>query len=150
STDHRHASSYLEQLLQSRSTDDWMNQLAPKLADPAPRVSGGLHFSLETVERHWQLLPAAVASRDILLDAQPQGCLESYRHHIENFIGTVKVPIGLAGPLRVNGLFAQGDYYIPLATTEAALVASYSRGAQVISEAGGCTAVLLSEGISRA
>src|SRR5438105_8257598 len=76
--------------------------------------------------------------------------MEHYRHNIENFIGTVKVPIGLAGPLRVNGLFAQGDYYVPLATTEAALVASYSRGAQLISEAGGCTAVLLNEGVSRA
>ncbi len=150
STDHRHASTYLERLLQSRSQDDWIGQLAPKFTDPAARVSGGLHFSLETVERHWQLLPAATEARDVLLDAQTQSCLERYRHNIENLIGTVKVPVGLAGPLRVNGLFAQGDYYIPLATTEAALVASYSRGAQVISEAGGCSAVLLSEGVSRA
>ncbi|MBI4641983.1 MAG: hydroxymethylglutaryl-CoA reductase, partial [Candidatus Tectomicrobia bacterium] len=69
---------------------------------------------------------------------------------IENFIGTAKVPVGLAGPLRVNGLFAQGDYYIPLATTEAALVASYNRGSQLISEAGGCTTIVLNEGVSRA
>ena len=62
----------------------------------------------------------------------------------------MKVPVGLAGPLRVNGLFASGDYYVPLATTEAALVASYTRGAQLITEAGGCTAVLLNEGVSRA
>src|SRR5439155_11997623 len=75
---------------------------------------------------------------------------ERYKRNIENFIGTVKVPIGVAGPLRVNGLFAQGDYYVPLATTEAALVASYSRGCQLISEAGGCTSVLLNEGVSRA
>ena len=58
----------------------------------------------------------------------------------------MKVPVGVAGPLRVNGLFAQGDYYVPLATTEAALVASYSRGSQVISACGGCTAMLLNEG----
>jgi hydroxymethylglutaryl-CoA reductase (NADPH) len=50
----------------------------------------------------------------------------------------------------VNGLFAQGDYYVPLATTEAALVASYNRGAQLISDAGGCTVALLTEGVSRA
>ena len=61
----------------------------------------------------------------------------------------MKVPVGLAGPLRVNGLFAQGDYYIPLATTEAALVASYDRGSRLITEAGGCTAMILNEGISR-
>jgi len=50
----------------------------------------------------------------------------------------------------VNGLFAQGDYYVPLATSEAALVASYSRGAQLISEAGGATAVVMNEGVGRA
>ena len=51
---------------------------------------------------------------------------------------TVKLPVGLAGPLRINGLCAHGDFYLPLATTEAALVASYSRGCQTITEAGGC------------
>src|SRR2546426_1002016 len=55
-----------------------------------------------------------------------------------------------SGQLRVNGLHAQGDFYVPLATTEAALVASYNRGATVISEAGGCTAIVLAEGVSRA
>ncbi|HEX8878602.1 MAG TPA: hydroxymethylglutaryl-CoA reductase, partial [Candidatus Acidoferrum sp.] len=61
----------------------------------------------------------------------------------------VKIPVGIAGPLRVRGMFASGDYYVPLATTEAALVASYSRGAQVITEAGGCVSVMLNEGVSR-
>jgi hydroxymethylglutaryl-CoA reductase (NADPH) len=46
-------------------------------------------------------------------------------------------------------MFATGDFYVPLATTEAALVASYSRGAQVITEAGGCLSILLQEGIRR-
>ena len=50
----------------------------------------------------------------------------------------------------MNGLFAHGDYYLPPAATEAALVASTNRGAQLISEAGGCTAMLLAEGMSRA
>jgi len=84
------------------------------------------------------------------MDAQTGDYISSFQGNIENFIGTVKVPVGLAGPLRVNGLFAQGDYYIPLATTEAALVASYNRGAQLISEAGGCSAMLLDEGVGRA
>jgi hydroxymethylglutaryl-CoA reductase (NADPH) len=75
---------------------------------------------------------------------------ECYEHNIENFIGTVKLPVGLAGPLRVNGIAAQGDYYVPLATTEAALVASYHRGASVITLAGGCSTLILSEGVSRA
>ena len=73
-----------------------------------------------------------------------------YRRAVENFIGTVEIPVGLAGPLRVVGTFAKGDYFVPLATTEAALVASYSRGAKVITEAGGCSVALLAEAIDRA
>ncbi len=59
------------------------------------------------------------------------------RGNIENFIGCAQVPIGLAGPLRVNGEHAQGDFYVPLATTEGTLVASYNRGIKLVSEAGG-------------
>ena len=75
--------------------------------------------------------------------------LAHYEKNIENCIGTVQVPVGLAGPLRVRGMFAAGDFYVPLATTEAALVASYSRGAQMITEAGGCVSILLQEGVRR-
>jgi hydroxymethylglutaryl-CoA reductase (NADPH) len=80
---------------------------------------------------------------------QPKPSLRRIQKHIENCIGAVKIPVGIAGPLRVRGIFASGDYYVPLATTEAALVASYSRGAQVITEAGGCVSVMLNEGVSR-
>ena len=73
-----------------------------------------------------------------------------HRYVVENFVGTVEVPVGLAGPLQVSGEFASGEYRIPLATTEAALVASYSRGAKAITEAGGCNAVLLAAAINRA
>jgi acyl-CoA synthetase (AMP-forming)/AMP-acid ligase II len=73
-----------------------------------------------------------------------------YRRNIENFIGTVKIPVGAAGPLRLKGTFAQGDYYIPLATTEAALVASYNRGTRVVTAAGGCTAMMVAAGVNRA
>lgn len=58
--------------------------------------------------------------------------------NIENFIGVAQVPLGLAGPIRINGECAQGDFIVPLATSEGTLVASYSRGMKAISEAGGC------------
>jgi hydroxymethylglutaryl-CoA reductase (NADPH) len=111
-------------------------------------VSGGSAVSEEVVSRRWELIPAT--GREELLDPPTIAKMGAYKRNIENFIGTVKVPVGIAGPLRVNGLFAHGDYYVPLATTEAALVASYSRGSHLITEAGGCTAVLLNEGVSRA
>lgn len=75
--------------------------------------------------------------------------LDKFKGNIENFIGMAQIPIGLAGPVLLNGLYAQGDFYIPLATTEGALVASYSRGMKACRESGGITAVCLSEGVQR-
>jgi hydroxymethylglutaryl-CoA reductase (NADPH) len=60
------------------------------------------------------------------------------------------VPIGLAGPLRINGEHAQGDFYVPLATTEGTLVASYSRGMRVLSESGGVTVTVVKHAMQRA
>jgi len=70
--------------------------------------------------------------------------------NIENFIGVAQVPIGLAGPLRINGEHARGDFYVPLATTEGTLVASYSRGMRVLSECGGVTATVVKRSMQRA
>lgn len=70
--------------------------------------------------------------------------------NIENFLGVAQVPIGLAGPLRVNGEHARGDFYIPLATTEGTLVASYNRGMRLLTEAGGVTATIVDDRMQRA
>jgi hydroxymethylglutaryl-CoA reductase (NADPH) len=65
---------------------------------------------------------------------------EQMRGNIENPIGSVQMPLGVAGPLLVNGEHAQGTFYVPLATTEGALVRSYERGMVVLTRAGGVTA----------
>lgn len=70
--------------------------------------------------------------------------------NLENPIGAAQVPLGLAGPLRVNGEHAQGDFYVPLATTEGTLVASYSRGMRILSEAGGVKTTLVERFMQRA
>jgi hydroxymethylglutaryl-CoA reductase (NADPH) len=70
--------------------------------------------------------------------------------NIENLIGMAQIPIGLAGPLRVNGVHAHGDFYVPLATTEATLVASYHRGARLVSHAGGASVLCTTEQVQRA
>ena len=68
---------------------------------------------------------------------------EGLRGNIENFIGAVQIPIGVTGPLRVKGDYANGWFLAPFATTEGALVASVSRGAQACSMSGGvCTHVI--------
>src|SRR5215207_2606504 len=51
--------------------------------------------------------------------------------NVENFTGVVQIPLGLAGPITIHGEHAQGDFVIPLATTEGTLVASYNRGIKV-------------------
>lgn len=150
SADHRQASNHLEKLLRDREREDLLRQLAPKDGPAPPAVPGGSSITPEAMERRWELLPHAQSAREEILDARTADQAECYKRNIENFVGTVKVPVGLVGPLRVNGLFAQGDYYVPLCTTEAALVASYHRGSQLLTEAGGCTAALLSEGVCRA
>ena len=70
--------------------------------------------------------------------------------NIENFIGVAQVPVGLAGPLRINGQHASGDFYIPMATTEGTLVASYNRGMRLLSEAGGVQATVVDDRMQRA
>jgi hydroxymethylglutaryl-CoA reductase (NADPH) len=70
--------------------------------------------------------------------------------NIEHFLGVAQVPIGLAGPLRMQGEHAQGDFYVPMATTEGTLVASYNRGMRVIAESGGVTATVVKRSMQRA
>jgi hydroxymethylglutaryl-CoA reductase (NADPH) len=115
-----------------------------------PRVRCGTHTTLGDIARRWQSLPLARASRPALTESLTVGEAAEYAGHIENLIGAVRLPVGLAGPLLVRGGSAHGHYYVPLATTEATLVASYSRGAQLITEAGGCASVVVNEGIGRA
>jgi len=70
--------------------------------------------------------------------------------NIENFTGTAQVPIGIAGPLTMVGEHARGDFYVPMATTEGTLVASYSRGMRVISECGGARSTVVKHSMQRA
>jgi hydroxymethylglutaryl-CoA reductase (NADPH) len=68
----------------------------------------------------------------------------------ENFIGAAQVPVGLAGPLLVDGEYAKGEYLIPLATSEGTLVASYSRGMKVLTLAGGVRTTVVADAMQRA
>jgi hydroxymethylglutaryl-CoA reductase (NADPH) len=70
--------------------------------------------------------------------------------NIENMVGAVQVPVGVAGPLKVRGEYADGSFYVPLATTEGALVASVNRGCGAITRAGGADVRILGNGMTRA
>ena len=70
--------------------------------------------------------------------------------NIENFIGVAQVPLGLIGPLLVNGEHAQGDFYVPMATSEGTLIASYNRGARLLRESGGVKVTVVDDAMQRA
>ncbi|PRA29195.1 hydroxymethylglutaryl-CoA reductase [Pseudomonas poae] len=77
-------------------------------------------------------------------DPRPANC--------ENLIGAIQVPVGVAGPLLVRGQYItpQEPVFVPLATTEGALVASISRGCRALNAAGGAVVRVRDQGISRA
>jgi hydroxymethylglutaryl-CoA reductase (NADPH) len=72
------------------------------------------------------------------------------RGNVEGLIGAAQVPIGVAGPLLVDGEHARGEFYVPLATTEGALVASYNRGMKLLREAGGVRTTVVEDAMQRA
>jgi hydroxymethylglutaryl-CoA reductase (NADPH) len=67
---------------------------------------------------------------------------QELRGNIENALGAVQVPLGVAGPLLVHGEHAEGVFYVPMATTEGALVRSYERGMMALTRSGGASARL--------
>ena len=117
------------------------------------RLRPARHATHKNAQRFWDRIIAEGNMRQgdqaEILDDLTAASIETYGSNIENMIGTVKVPVGLIGPLRVNGMNANGDFLVPLATTEAALVASYGRGADVTASAGGIAAALLYDGVLR-
>ncbi|QXJ33212.1 hydroxymethylglutaryl-CoA reductase (NADPH) [Saccharolobus shibatae] len=68
----------------------------------------------------------------------------------ENVIGAVQIPLGIVGPIRVNGDYAKGDFYVPLATTEGALIASVNRGSKAVTLSGGVRVKVLKDEMTRA
>jgi len=67
---------------------------------------------------------------------------EMVKGNIENFIGSVPIPLGLCGPIDIHGEFAKGRFVVPMASQEGTLVASYSRGAKIMNACGGCNTMV--------
>ena len=72
------------------------------------------------------------------------------RGNIENLTGVAQVPLGFAGPLNIHGEHAQGEFLIPLATTEGTLVASYNRGIKLLNLCGGVKSTVVADAMQRA
>ncbi|KAF3520608.1 hypothetical protein DY000_02064086 [Brassica cretica] len=61
-------------------------------------------------------------------------------------VGYVQIPVGIAGPLLLDGY----EYSVPMATTEGCLVASTNRGCKAMYVSGGATSTVLKDGMTRA
>lgn len=146
---HKDVRQHIHTIAEGLSPEEVAQRLRPKNHAPPPRVPGATQTEPAVIEKRWRLLKHAPEASAHIADEATLAKHALFARNIENFIGTVKLPVGLAGPLRVNGIAAQGDYYVPLATTEAALVASYHRGASVVTLAGGCTTLILNEAVCR-
>lgn len=75
---------------------------------------------------------------------------QTLQGNIEHFIGVAQVPMGIAGPMVVNGEYAKGEFIVPMATTEGTLVASYNRGMKLLNASGGVTATVVDDAMQRA
>ncbi|MEM7361007.1 MAG: hydroxymethylglutaryl-CoA reductase [Pseudomonadota bacterium] len=119
--------------------------------DPAARIPRDRdnNYSEQAIEQRQSFVKeqTGVALHHV---AQSSHDPASLAGNIENPLGVAQVPIGLAGPVRVNGEHAQGDFYIPMATTEGTLVASYSRGMRLLSEIGGVKTTVVERYMQRA
>jgi hydroxymethylglutaryl-CoA reductase (NADPH) len=124
----------------------------------AERVRAG-EIRFHALEEHADA-DTATAARRLLVEEQSGASLDAVGAYafdasdagpnIENMVGAVQIPAGVVGPVSIDGGAASGEYYLPLATTEGALLASVNRGCSVIDHAGGATARVTTTGMTRA
>ena len=147
------AESIRDRLLGQADVDTYRRRLRPCPPADRPlkeRVPAGNDHTGAGLARRQQWLRQRGVSLDALAGRAAAPRPETLAGNIENLVGFSQVPVGVIGPLRVNGTEANGDFYVPLATTEGALVASCHRGAYVLSQAGGATVICLTEAVTRA
>jgi hydroxymethylglutaryl-CoA reductase (NADPH) len=75
---------------------------------------------------------------------------ENLAGNIENYIGSVQIPLGIAGPIFIKGMYVNEYMPIPIASTEGALVSSISRGGYTCNICGGIQTHVLRQTMLRA
>ena len=140
-------------LMRTGSIQDLAARLAPtpESARPIPPEVPAIKDSSATGrDERLEFLRARGVELPHLTGRLPHTDPSAFAGNIEQFIGLTQIPTGVIGPLRVNGFHAHGDFYVPLATSEGALVASYHRGARLITAAGGASCLATIEQVQRA
>jgi hydroxymethylglutaryl-CoA reductase (NADPH) len=119
------------------------DQKAISRDDLLPKQKGNDHsFEAAKLRRNWLETKTGVTFKHIEHFSDDPNQMKG---NIENFVGVAQIPIGIAGPLKINGQYAKGDFYVPMATTEGALVYTYSLGMQIATLSGGVTTRILKD-----
>ncbi len=143
----------IRRLTQLGSLDLLSRRLRPRSAEdtpPPPDVPRPMDWSADARDQRVEFVEEMGVPIPHLTGRAGHPDPASLQGSIEQYIGMTQIPTGLIGPIRVNGVHAHGDYYVPLATTEGTLVASYHRGARLVSRAGGVSALVTAEQVQRA
>lgn len=139
-------------ILKSYDVESLLEKIQDKkgIEDEIDGIKVDASLSAEAQQKRIDTIQAATGFSPSFLSGKKQlNDYSSFEGNIENFIGMSQIPTGVIGPVRVLGSAAKGDYYVPLATSEGALVASYHRGAKATRLAGGITSVCLTEAVQR-
>jgi hydroxymethylglutaryl-CoA reductase (NADPH) len=118
--------------------------------NPSSSLPGKGLYTDEAMVARREWIEQAYDCRLSALSGDQRPAAEVFKNNVENQIGFVQIPVAAAGPLRINGEHAQGEFYVPLATTEGALVASCTRGAKAATLSGGVTVRVVSDQMMRA
>ncbi len=121
--------------------------MKPKPLPPVPRDSED-DYTPQAAARRLALWKRSGAALPVHLSGAPVPHAQA-RGKIENLVGFAQVPLGLAGPLVCDTSKGLRQVYVPLATTEGAMVASYSRGMKLLAAGGGARARVLREGLTQ-
>ncbi len=107
------------------------------------------NYSRSVIEQRWKFIEKLTGRR---LQHVTHFSFDPHvtQGNIENFIGVAQVPLGIAGPLKIDGEHAKGEFLIPLATSEGTLVASYNRGIKVVNLSGGVKCTVVDDVMQRA
>jgi hydroxymethylglutaryl-CoA reductase (NADPH) len=104
---------------------------------------------LKTIEERRKFVKDKTGRNFEAIGIFPEALRQAEKKNCENMIGAIQIPVGVAGPLKIAGSTARGEYFVPLATTEGALVASVNRGCKVASLYGGVKTYSENKGMTR-
>lgn len=149
----RNSTQVLGRLLAEGNVEALAARLEPRFpsAEPLPdRIPGASEYTAAALQARREFLRARGVCLAALSGNVPVPAPEDLAGLVENHVGFIQLPLAVAGPLRINGSEAHGDFYVPLAMAEGALAASIQRGAALLCQAGGVAALCMTEAVSRA